>query len=228
VDGKELVSKLVELDDRDFTNIGRVKPHSQNTKMRLLLLEMDVHLMDDAEMGQFRKSYGKATKLRAEEKYRGKARFIESRKRTLEDAIRKVEGHMAILTPGVKNVAVKGTKLLWTCPQCGERQEADLSKSEDDPKFLKVNGKYVSLHRRGTRAPPPRIIPSKGEMLFNEPNAMEISGSSMEGRGAGIVSMPPGRNDAAVIRLAKGTIIQFGFGCSRCNFRNRDIDIGVK
>lgn len=225
---EKLTSKLMELDERDFAKVGKIKPHSQDMTARLLLLEMGVHLMDEAEMGRFRECHSRTVKLRAEETARENIVHLESLRKELADAVKKVKDRMVILTPQQKNVTVKGTKLMWSCPKCGERQEADLSKSEDDPEFLKVNGKYLSIRRRHYTSLQPITLPS-GKGIPGEPGAMKISSSSMDGqRGVGIVSMPPGQSKAAVVRLAKGDIINFGFDCSKCRFRNRIVEIGVK
>lgn len=227
MNGKELTSKLAELDTRDFVNIGRLKPHSQNTNTRLLLLEMGVHLMDDAEMRAFRECHGKATKMRAEKVFRENARRAESLRRGLDEAVKKVKDRLVILTPGQENMTVEGVKLLWECPRCGEKQEADLSKTEDDPTFLKVNGKYLMVRRRCGNSPPQRVTPAD-KLLLSEPGAMRMSETSMSRRDVGFVSMPPGWNSAAVIRLARGDTINFEFGCGKCNFRNREIKVAVR
>lgn len=228
MNGKELMSKLMELDDRDFANVGRIKPHSQNSNTRLLLLELGVHLLDESEMLVFRECHNKAAKMKAEKIFRENARRAESLKTELVEAVKKVEGHIVVLTPGQANVTVKGVKLLWQCPKCGENQEADLSKSEDDLKFLKVNDKYVNLHRRSTKGPPPRAIAGGEKLLFKNPDTMKMSETSLSRGGAGVVSMPALQNNAAVLRLARGDTIYFEFGCGKCNFRNREIKIGVK
>lgn len=226
MDGRELTSKLMELDDRDFVSVGRVKPYAQNMNIRLLLLEMGVHLMDEGEMSAFRECHGKATKMRAERVFREKAKRAESLKRELNDAVEKVKGRIVVLNPGERNITVEGTRLVWDCPRCKEHQEVDLSKMENDPKFLKVNGKYRRIRGRVSKGPIPRVVHGD-KHLFKGPATMSMNESSMSRRSVGIVSMPPGQSSAAVIRLARGDTINFEFGCGKCNFRNRGIKIGV-
>lgn len=221
-----IVSVLVKLDEKEFHELGRAKKYG-HPEARLKLLELGFSILSDDDMSGFRKLYKKAEEVKAEKIAAERLEKDAHSRKELAEAIKKVENRIVILTPGQANVTVEGVKLLWQCPKCGENQEADLSKSEDDLKFLKVNDKYVNLYRRSSRGPPPRAIAGGEKLLFKEPGAMRMSESSMSGRDVGVVSMPAQHNSAAVIRLARGETIFFEFGCGKCNFRNREIKVGV-
>jgi len=225
---EEVISVLMGLGKREYVGLGRLKPNSGSVEIRLLLHDLGFALLDEEGMRRFHRLHAEARKRLSKVVIAKDTKRAELAKEELADAIKKVKGRMVISPGDQRNVTAKGTSLHWKCPKCGEKQEADLSKTEDDLKFIKVDGKYPNIRRRRRTSLQPIILPS-GKKIFGESGAMKISSSSMDGRrGIGIVSMPPSQNKAAVIRLAKGDIINFGFDCSKCRFRNRIIEIGVK
>lgn len=225
---KDVVRALMELDEKRFINIGRVKPHSGDIPTRLLLLEMGFRLMDESDMGRFRENYSRARELKDGEAAGEDARRVERLKREFGDAVEKVRGRVAILGSH-PNTVVNGLFVDWVCPGCGEKQRIDLTKSEDSREFLSVNGKRHKWfdRRRGGAGGDfgPRIM--QGIKVPGRQDAMPIAKDS---GGATIVSMPAGPGTVPVKKLAGGEEYKPEFGCTnrKCGFRNKEIVVVIR
>lgn len=227
MDDEKVIAKLAGLEEREFRNLAKVGGFG-HPEARLKLLELGFSAEDERRMARFRELYDRAKGERAAKIIRERTERAERSRGALAARIKELNGKIAVISP-TKNAVVRGTTLTWTCPECGQKQEIDLTKASHEKGYLRIDGKAVPTGRRGGAADPTRrALMAKGPDDLKLLEGAKFAAASAAPRSGSAVAMGSGPDSPAVNRLRGGSIV-FGFRCMnrKCGFSQGNVEVGV-